>query len=117
MVNVMEEVVFVSKLIPVVILAAQVSLENVQVIQMMLNVVIIFLVQLMMEEKVIVYLQINVLVIKLVENAQEVVISNVVLVEDQLLILQKKKIIHIMVLALEVMELVSILISILVILI
>jgi hypothetical protein len=61
MVNVMEEVAFVSKLIPVVIVAAQVSLDNVQVIQMMLNAVIVFLVQLMMGEKVIVCLLVNAL--------------------------------------------------------
>ena len=72
--------VSVSKLIPVVIMEVKLSLENAQVIQMMLNAVIIFLVQLMMEEQEVVYLVVNAMEKKLVENVQEVLISNVVLV-------------------------------------
>ena len=77
--NAMVEVVFVSVMINVIVMEVKVSLENVNMIQKVSDVVIIFLVQLMMEEQELVHLVINVMVKKLVENAQEVEISNVVL--------------------------------------
>jgi hypothetical protein len=105
MVNARVEVVFASKIVPVVVTVVKVSLENAQVIQMILSVVIIFLAQLMMEEKENVYLVVNAVVIKLVENAQEVMISNVAS-ETQL----HHQIIHIMDHAMEGVVLVLILI-------
>ena len=77
--NAMVEVVFVSVMINVIVMEVKVSLENVNMIQKVSDVVIIFLVQLMMEEQELVHLVSNVMVKKLVENAQEVEISNVVL--------------------------------------
>ena len=77
--NAMVEVVFVSVMINVIVMEVKVSLENVNMIQKVSDVVIIFLVQLMMDEQELVHLVINVMVKKLVENAQEVEISNVVL--------------------------------------
>jgi hypothetical protein len=86
MVNATEELVFVSILINVVVMVVKLSLENAQVIQMMLNAVIIFLVQLMMEEQEAVYLVVNVMGTKLLANVHEVMISFVVLVPQMLII-------------------------------
>ena len=70
--------VFVSVLVPVVVMEVKFTPENALMIQVILNVVIIFFVQPMMEEEEIVYLVINVMVKFFTENVPVVVISNVV---------------------------------------
>jgi uncharacterized membrane-anchored protein YitT (DUF2179 family) len=87
MINAVAELVFVSKLVPVVVMVVKVFLENAQAIQMMLNVAIIFLAMLM-EKVEIVFLVVNVVGKVLADYVQGVMISNVVLGKQKQMIHQ-----------------------------
>ena len=113
MANVVEEMVFALKLVPVLNIMVKVIPENVQAILTMLNVVMKFLV-LLMEKVENVYLLANATVKVLAGYVLEEMISNAVLVEVQHHQPQQshqKKITHIMDLAVEVEELALILIE------